>query len=236
MQSAVAEIPAAAGQRRARPANDLVNLAGPLLELVLKIQSGAIDPSNDIRPLADDLLRQIEQGGVQLRVDPHKIRDVKFALVAFLDETVLSPKFDFPLRSEWERSPLQLIYFQEHLAGVKFFDRLEEMMRDLDANGDVVEVYYLCLLLGFKGKYNVYLLEEQLKEVVKRVADRLRAADRLRPNALSARWRATDQPSPPQDPGVPLWVKIGGPALIILAVLVYVLLYMLLRQEFRIVR
>ena len=234
-QSAVAITPVAAAPR-ARTTNDLVNLSAPVLELVLKIRTGAVEPSNDLRPLVDGLLRQLEQGGVQLRCDPRRIRDVKFALVAFIDETVLSPKNNFPLRPDWERNPLQLVYFEEHLAGVKFFERLDEMLRDAEANGDVLEVYYLCLLLGFKGKYNIYLLEEQLKETVGRVAAALRAVGRLKANTLSNHWKAADQPEAPRDPGLPLWVKVGGPALLAFAFLTFVVLYVLLQRELTIVR
>jgi len=235
--SAVAEMPAAgAARRRQRATNDLINLSAPVLELVLKIRSGAIEPSNDIRGVVDGLLRQLEEGGVQLRCDPRRIRDVKFALVAFIDETVLSPKHNFPLRQQWEGQPLQLVYFEEHMAGMKFFERLEEMFKDVESNAEVIELYYLCLLLGFKGKYNVYLLEEQLKETIARVAERLRAAGRLKPNALSGHWQAADHPEPPRDPGWPLWAKIGGPALIALALLTYLALYMLLQRELNIVR
>ena len=47
---------------------------------------------------------------------------------------------------------------------VKFFERLDNLLARPEIEGaDVVEVYYLCLLLGFKGKYNFYLLEEQFK-------------------------------------------------------------------------
>ena len=237
MQTATAE-PSAAAPARARPqtTNDLINLAAPLLELVLKIRSGAVEPSSEVRQVVDDLLRQLEQGAVQIRCHPRHVEDVKFALVAFLDETVLSPEHNFPMREEWERTPLQLVYFEEHMAGMKFFERLEEMFKDVESNVEVIELYYLCLLLGFKGKYNVYLLEEQLKETVARVAERLRAAGRLKPNALSGHWQAADHPEPPRDPGWPLWAKIGGPALIALALLTYLVLYLLLQRELNIVR
>lgn len=237
MQTAIAE-PAAAAPARARPqtTNDLINLAAPLLELVLKIRSGAIEPSAEVRQVVDDLLRQLEHGAVQIRCHPRHVEDVKFALVAFLDETVLSPEHNFPLRQEWESTPLQLVYFEEHLAGVKFFERLDGLMRDVEANADVVEVYYLCLVLGFKGKYNIYLLEEQLRETVQAVAARLRAAGRLKPNALSAHWRASDHPEAPRDEGLPVWVKVGGPALVALAVAAYFVLYLLLQRELTIVR
>jgi type VI secretion system protein ImpK len=236
MQTAVAEMPAAP-QRSPRRANDLLSLSAPLLELVLKIQAGVVEPSHDIRPLADDLLRQLEEGALQLGYHPRQIEHVKFALVAFLDETVLSPQRDFPLRGEWERSPLQLIYFKIHLAGEEFFDRLELALSSADGSGgDVAEVYYVCLTLGFKGKYNIYLLEEQLRQVIKQTGERLRAAGRLQPVALSSHWRANDQPAAPTVGRLPIWAKVGLPSLVVFALFVYIVLYLLLQRELTIVR
>lgn len=236
MQTAVAEMPHAPA-RSPRRANELLSLSSPLLELVLKIQAGVVEPSQDLRPLADDLLRQLEDGALQLGYHPRQIEHAKFALVAFLDETVLSPQRDFPLRGDWERSPLQLVYFKVHLAGEEFFDRLELALASADSGGgDVAEVYYVCLTLGFKGKYNIYLLEEQLRQVIRQTGERLRAAGRLQPVALSARWRADDQPAAPVAGGLPVWAKVGLPAVAAFALLVYVVLYLLLQRELTIVR
>ena len=235
MQSAVAE-PNIQSGRRARSANAMVNLSAPLLELVLKIKAGTIVPSNEVRPVVDDLLKQLENGGVQLRCHPRQIEAVKFAVVAFIDETVLSPQNNFPLRSEWERNPLQLVYFDEHLAGVKFFEKLDSLMENMEENVDVVEVYYLCLLLGFKGKYNIHLLEGQLKEVIAGVETQLRAAGRLTPNSLSAHWQATDHPAAPRPPVIPLWLKVGVGIAVVLVLATYLILYILLQREVTLVR
>jgi type VI secretion system protein ImpK len=238
MQTSAAQTENAAPPRQnARGTNDLVQLAAPVLELVLKLKTGAITPSNDVRPVVADLIAQLEAGAVQVRCPPRQVQDVKFALVAFLDETVLSPQNNFPYREEWERKPLQLEYFKEHLAGVKFFERLDRMLADIEAEADVVEVYYLCLLLGFKGKYNIYLLEGELKGVVENVAEKLRQIDRLRPVALSAHWQATDQPEvPAEEPFLPRWFKFAAPAALGLVVVTYVVLYLLLQNELNIVR
>jgi type VI secretion system protein ImpK len=234
--STAAYAPAAAAPPRVRAGNDLINLAAPLFELVLKLRTGAVEPSNEMRPVIDTLLRQLEQGGVQIRCHPRHVEDVKFALVAFIDETVLSPETNFPQRQEWERTPLQLVYFEEHLAGLRFFDRLDQLLREMDSNADVVEVYYLCLVLGFKGKYNISFLAEQLRETVASVAAQLQRAGRLKPNALSAHWRADDQPGPPRRAGWPLWARVGGPALLGLVLFLYALFYVLLQRELTIVR
>jgi type VI secretion system protein ImpK len=235
MQNVVAE-PAVNSSRRARSSNHLINLASPLLELALKMRAGVIVPSNEVRPVAEDLLKQLETGGAQVGCLPQQIRDVKFALVAFIDETVLSPRNNFPFRSEWEREPLQLMHFEEHLAGMKFFEKLDAMAQDVETNVDVIEVYYLCLLLGFKGKYNINLLEEQLKQVIADVAGRLQSVGRLDANQLSPNWQATDQPEMPRDKGLPVWAKIGGISLLAVVILTYIILYVLLQRELIVVR
>src|SRR4030095_443589 len=127
----------------------LIGLAAPVLELVLKLQTGVLSASNHVRPVVNNLLAQLEQSGRGLRCHPEHIESIKFALVAFLDETVLSPTNDFPLRKQWEQLPLQLEYFKEHLAGVKFFERLDVLLEQSESEaGDVVDVVYHSSLLG----------------------------------------------------------------------------------------
>ncbi len=76
-----------------------------------------------------------------------------YAVIAFLDESVLnSPQ---PMFSEWPRRPLQEEIFGEFLGGEAFFGNLEHLLNQSDSEqlGDVIEVYLLCLSLGFQGKY-----------------------------------------------------------------------------------
>src|ERR1044072_7387909 len=96
------------------------------------------------------------------------------------------------------------------------------MMEEGDASVDVVEVYYVCLLLGFKGRYNIYY-EEQLKGVVAQVADYLRRNNRLRTVGISPHWKVTDQPMVAWHTGLPRWFKITSIALLGLVLLVYFL-------------
>ncbi len=229
MQAIAADQPADPN-RRAPSTNGLINLAAPVLELVLKLRTGTIPPSNDVRPVVDDLLKQVEQGAASLGYSYQHAQHVKFALVAFVDETVLNPANQFPLRDEWEKKPLQLEHFSEHLAGVKFFERLNEMAGDIDANVDVVEVYYVCLLLGYRGKYNIHLLEEQFQQIIRSVAERLRRAGRLRPNTLSSHWLQEDQPTVQRPRGLPLWFKIAAPSALGLVMLTYLVLYVVLQR------
>lgn len=83
------------------------------------------------------------------------IRDARFAVVAFLDETVLNSRnYVF---SDWPRRPLQEELFGVHVGGEVFFQNLERLMRQPDSVhlADALEVYLLCLTLGYAGKYSV---------------------------------------------------------------------------------
>ncbi|MCV4615579.1 DotU family type IV/VI secretion system protein, partial [Escherichia coli] len=75
-----------------------------------------------------------------------------------------------PLKIEWEKNPLQLEYFGEQLAGNKFFEKLESMLSQIEVTQDAVEVYYYCMLLGFKGRYAVYE-QDKLLAIMQKTAN-----------------------------------------------------------------
>jgi type VI secretion system protein ImpK len=228
--SAVAEHPQTGSRRRARSGGDLVSLAGPVFELVLMLRAGSLGPSTNPRPTVERLLQEMEQRGATLRYAERQVKAVKFALAAFVDETIMST--NLPLREEWEKFPLQLEYFGEQLAGVKFFERLDELLKQIDTEADVVEVYYVCLLLGFKGKYKVYM-EDQLQGLIDTLAAQLKRVGRLQETELSPHWKVRDQPEPPRERGLPLWAKIGGAAGLLVTLLIYLVLIVLLKSEVR---
>jgi len=230
MQDVVPDNQQVAARRRRRSRHDLVSLAGPVFELLLKLQAGLIPPSNEVRPSIKGLLDELDQRGAVLRYSPNQIQSVKFALAAFADEVVLTAAF--PLRDEWEKFPLQLEYFHEHLAGVKFFERLNELIKNIETEADVLEVYYVCMLLGFKGQYKVYM-EDKLHGVMETTARELLRVGRLQQSDLSPHWKVNDQPPPPARPGIPIWMPIGAGVLVIFVALVFVVLSLLLSSDLR---
>lgn len=76
-----------------------------------------------------------------------------FAVVALLDESVL--KLQNPAFSDWAQRPLQEEMFGHNRAGEVFFDHLGTLLarQDSQETADCLEVYCLCMLLGFKGQY-----------------------------------------------------------------------------------
>jgi len=169
-------------------------------------------------------LNDFEKRAERYRFSSKIVQVSKFALASFVDETVLIN--NFPMRNEWERNPLQLEYFGEQLAGNKFFEKLDSMLKQIEVTQDAVEIYYVCMLLGFKGRYAVYE-QEKLLAIMQETANALVKVGKIKPVELSPNWLANDQPAPPKKRGMPVWAKIGAMAGLGLAVVVYLVMFLM---------
>lgn len=102
-----------------------------------------------------DALKMSDQ---QARSQGYNAEDIKlaiFAVVAFVDESVLNLRL--PVFADWPRRPLQEELFGHHIAGEIFFKNLQELLGKNDSQdlADLLEVYLMCLLLGFAGRYSL---------------------------------------------------------------------------------
>jgi type VI secretion system protein ImpK len=137
------------------------------------------------------------------------IFDAKYAFCAAVDETILSSRMD--IRDTWERRPLQLALFGDQLAGEHFFDKLE-VARNGGANRlNALEVFHMCLLLGFKGKY---LLEgpEKLKYLTSQLGEQI-AHIKGKPSPFAPTWEPPDQIANALKREIPVWVMASVLAL-----------------------
>ncbi|MGI8544389.1 MAG: type IVB secretion system protein IcmH/DotU [Aridibacter sp.] len=204
--------------------NDLVRFAGPVFDLIIRLKAGIVQPSNDLRPKCAKLLAEFEKRAERYRFNHKIVRVSKFALASFIDETVLTN--NFPLKDEWERNPLQLEYFGEQLAGNKFFEKLNAMLKQIKDTADAVEIYYVCMLLGFKGRYAVYE-QDKFLSIMQETANALVKVGKIVPTELSPHWLANDQPEPPPKRGMPIWAKISAFGGLALAVIIYLVMFLL---------
>jgi type VI secretion system protein ImpK len=75
------------------------------------------------------------------------------AVVGFLDESVLM--LQSPIFADWPQRPLQEELFGHNRMGEVFFENLRSLLGrpDTQETADCLEVYCLCLLLGYRGRY-----------------------------------------------------------------------------------
>lgn len=134
----------------------------------------------------------------------------KFAFCALVDEVVLMSQLR--IRTEWERKPLQLEYFGEQLAGERFFDHLETLRAQGASKVQLLEVFHMCLLMGFQGRY---ILEgsEKLSYLISRVGDEI-ARHKGRSGGFAPHWAAPDRVAHALRSELPLWVVASVFALV----------------------
>src|SRR5262249_61298824 len=99
--------------------NELINLGTPLFQLMMKIKARAITPSNEMRRAIGEMVKTLEEKGARRGYKERQMQDAKFALAAFVDETVLTGGVS--PREEGGGYPSQPRYFQEELAGDQIF-------------------------------------------------------------------------------------------------------------------
>lgn len=118
------------------------------------------------------LLARAEQEALGMGFAAQDARLAVFAVVAFLDESVLNTRT--PALVDWARRPLQDELFGGHMGGEWFFQHVDQLLARPDSTelGDLLEVHQLCLLLGFRGKFGGSDHGE-LHATTARVADRL---------------------------------------------------------------
>jgi type VI secretion system protein ImpK len=75
------------------------------------------------------------------------------AVVAFLDESVLM--LQSPTFADWPQRPLQEELFGHSRMGEVFFENLRGLFsrQESQQTADCLEVYCICLLLGYRGRY-----------------------------------------------------------------------------------
>ncbi len=208
-------LPAPSGQ-------SLVDTCSDVLTLILTLaNSKNYGSPKELRTGIDALFRRMEKEGLSQGFSPEDLQAAKYALVAVIDETI--SRSDWTSKSEWYDHPLALEYFGENTAGSEFFNKLEDIRREARKKAGLLEVYYICLSLGFEGKYAFN--PNEIVPLTAQVGRELRA---LRPGGadLSPSWRPPEEMLRAVGRQIPIWVItaiLGGGLSLVFLVLKLIL-------------
>ena len=153
----------------------------------------------------------------------------KYALAAFVDEAVLNSSWSY--RERWADNPLQLEYFGTYLAGEIFYDKLEDLRMRERPKPDLLEIYYLCLLLGFKGKYGIGG-QERLRSLIANLAQELKKGKSSTTEHFSPHWMISDGRNKSTN-RLPRWIVLTCWGIVVLALLLYLGLFFKIRRDAR---
>ena len=177
--------PSAVGRRT----ENLALVLQEVLTAIVRLRSNrqAVSDANSFRIHMREALKSADQEARKRGYSGDAIQLAIFAVVAFLDESILNSRN--PLFADWPRKPLQEELFGTHMAGEVYFQNLQKLLGQPDSPElvDLLEVYYLCVLLGFGGRYSMGN-KGDLRAIMDAVADKIRRV-RGAPPDLSPMWR-----------------------------------------------
>jgi type VI secretion system protein ImpK len=197
--------------------NPLVKAASPLLLLAAQLRNTLSAPDvEDLRRHTLEEIRRFEERSRTAGVSSEVTRAARYALCASLDEGCCRRhgvrRVSGPSRRCWWR-------FTGRRGAAKSFSRCWIAFRRIPARHiDLMELQYLCLALGFAGKYQVVDRgHAQLAQVQQDVYRKIRAFRGTPAADLSLRWRGLQDRRNPLIRYVPWWV-VGAAALAIVTV------------------
>jgi len=143
-----------------------------IITAVVRVRSGD-RPIGDVPSFRKNILDmkvEVEQEAFRLTYEKRHVEDATFAVVAYVDESILGS--NDPNRNQW--AALQSELFGRAVSGEDFFKRLDGLLRQPSSLqlADVLEVYLLCLLLGYQGRYGD-VAPGELRRVAADLKDRI---------------------------------------------------------------
>ena len=186
--------------------NPLVTAAAALLGLINQLRNAMRHADiNGLRAHVVEEMRNFENTARAQGVSSENLLAARYALCTLMDETVLSTPWGS--ESPWSKQSLLSTFHNETWGGEKFFVILERVSDDPTRNIDLMELLYLCLALGFEGKYRV--LERgraKIEELQDNLYRRIRSVRGDYERDLSPHWQGVTDRRGVLIRYVPLWV------------------------------
>jgi len=156
--------------------NSIVKHATTLLSLAAKLQqTNSLEDVGGLRQQCIDRIHDFEE---KLRSEHNPIDDIyaaRYCMCSLLDEIVLNTLWGGP--SVWSNASLLATFHKDTGGGDHFFNLLNTRLESPETSINLLELMYLCLSLGFQGKYRIAVnglrahdeLRAELHQVITRV-------------------------------------------------------------------
>lgn len=193
--------------------NPLVAAANSILAAVAQIRHSLTHPDPaGLRARLREQIAAFESAARAAKVPQERMLQARYALCALLDDAAGST----PWGRAWTTDGLVAEVHGEAIGGDKFFPQLEQMLSNPAGSLDLLEFFYLCLSLGFEGRYRSGEGgKAALAQTRARVYD---AILKQRPQAgteLSGHWQGVRASARPARGSPGLWLAASACALVL---------------------
>jgi type VI secretion system protein ImpK len=169
--------------------NPLVIAANPLLNAIPQLRASVQHPNP--AALRDSLVRGVREFEARARAagaTTESVIPARYALCTFIDESAGSTPWG--ASGQWAQQGLLALFHGEVEGGEKFFQILARLAENPQANLDVLELMYVCLQLGFEGRYRIIDGgRDQLEAIRHRLLSIIRKQRGEYERDLSGNWR-----------------------------------------------
>ncbi|MGB3127029.1 MAG: type IVB secretion system protein IcmH/DotU [Pseudomonas sp.] len=171
--------------------NPLVVSAWALLSQVVQLKgSSGRESIGAVNDRLASAVTQFEARALQSGVENNQVVSARYVLCSVIDEAVVTTPWGN--RSDWSKVSLLSRFHNETFGGEKVFQLLERLSRDPVKHLAMLELLYVCLAIGFEGKYRI----------MERGASQLEAVrDALHRQIRQVRGDPPSEPAPPTSMG-----------------------------------
>lgn len=134
--------------------NPFITAASPLLRAVLQLKKGL--NKENIYNVREELVGKINlynETAVKYGIDENEVLVTRYLLCTFSDELINSTYLSKD--NSWSNNSLLSIFHNETYGGENFFHLLDKFLKAPAKYIHILELMYICLALGFEGKYRV---------------------------------------------------------------------------------
>jgi len=186
--------------------NPLTSCAATLLGVYSSLKNTM--SHNDENGLYSRLINEMkvfERHAKEQMIQPEIVLAARYVLCSMLDEAILNTPWGSS--GQWSQHTLLSTFHNETAGGEKFFLLLDRMRQTPAENADILELMYLCLSLGFEGKYRViHNGKEQIELIRDDLYSLIRSLRGEFERDLSFGWHGTERNTSTLTEYLPIWV------------------------------
>ena len=193
--------------------NRLIEAANPILAAVPQIRHALRHPDPaGLRARVREQVDGFERSARAAQVPEDRLHVARYALCALLDDSASAT----PWGRDWAASGLVAEMHGEEGGSDKFFALLDKMMAHPAAYAELLEFFYVCLALGFEGRYRSGEGGRQaLTQTRAKLYDVLAKQQPPQSAELSGRWRGAEVRARRVPGALALWGVASGCALVL---------------------
>ncbi|RUR40137.1 type IVB secretion system protein IcmH/DotU [Vreelandella populi] len=185
--------------------NPLVDAASSLLGMVVRVRQ--LDSAGDVERLYRQVVDEIAAIEIELTeqgYDRATLLAYRYVLCSFIDEAVMG--MPWGRQSKWAEHSLLTRFHNETWGGEKVFSILARLQQEPQRYRDMLAFIYLCLCLGFEGRYRVMSHgRDEYEQIVRALGDQLSSLEQPAEDTLTQPLKNVVQGRSQRTASFPTW-------------------------------